>query len=60
MWNKNMTRKDFLELVDRSRMTNSERTNAGLPLAEEDIRRVLDECYPYLKKSKEWENDRDG
>ena len=55
-----MTRKDFLELVDRSRMTNSERTNAGLPLAEEDIRRVLDECYPYLRQSKEWENDRDG
>ena len=55
-----MTRKDFLELVDRSRMSNEERTNAGLPLAEEDIRRVLDEAYPFLKQSKEWKDDRNG
>lgn len=55
-----MTRKDFLELVDRSRMSNEERANAGLPLAEEDIRRVLDEAYPFLKQSKEWKDDRDG
>ena len=55
-----MTRKDFLELVDRSRMSNEERANAGLPLAEEDIRRVLDEAYPFLKQSKEWKDDRNG
>lgn len=50
-----MTRREFLGMVDRCRMSADERSDRHLPTAEQDVRRVLDEAYPVLKKSKEWE-----
>ena len=49
-----MTRREFLGLVDRCRLTPTERGLKGLPSAEQDVQFVLDETYPILSKSKEW------
>lgn len=49
-----MTRREFLGLVDRCRLTPTERELKGLPSAEQDVQFVLDETYPILSKSKEW------
>lgn len=49
-----MTRREFLCLVDRCKLKEWERKQQSLPTAEEDIRYVLDEAYPFLTQSKEW------